>query len=458
MRRLAIAAAVVIAWGAATGLLMPRGPLTTTQALASIAVSLLVGIAAGHLTRTKWAMPAAPAVFALATELARAGAGGPTVDAPHLSTFGVLAFLAGRGVHGLLALLPMAVGAAYGAGITRKLKGRIAITLPTAAVLLVAVGVAIPASTAKIEGGIAELTTIQSKDHHLGLMIRGAKPTNPVLLFVPGAPGAAERGAVRKHLQPLERDFVVATLDRRGGGTSYQAIEPTDTLTLENEVANTLAAANALRQKFKQDKVFLLAHSGGTVPAILAAQQHPELFHAYVGVGQAVDLTEADQGQYAEARLRGVGPPPYDHFYDYEPMLLAEAEKHAQPDQGGLMSSLAAKEYSLLDKAHVLAGLVDAYDLYYPRLRDLDLRTTVKALRVDVYFLDGANEVPSRSELMREWYANLQAPHKEHVIAAGTGHRSMFERPQELAKLLAKARTAAPRSSTEQPPPPTSGS
>lgn len=458
MRRLMLAGAATIAWGIGAGVTMPRGPLTTTQALASIAISLLIGATAGWLTKTRWAILAAPAVFAAATELTRLGAEGPTVDAPHASAFGLVAFLAGRGVHGLLALLPLAVGAAYGAGATRTIAGRIVIALPTAAVVLVAIGMALPASTAPIAGGVAELTSVQSGDHRLGLMIRGAKPTNPVLLFVPGAPGAAERGAVRQHLEHLEQDFVLATLDRRGGGSSYAAIEPTDTLTLENEVANTLAATNALRQRFHQQKIYLLAHSGGTVPAILAAQQHPELFHAYVGVGQAVDLTEADQGQYEEAPLEASGPPPYDHFYGYEPMLLAEAEKYAQPDQGGLMSSLAAKEYTLLDKVHVLAGLVDAYDLYYPRLRDLDLRTTVKALRVDAYFLDGANEVPSRSALMREWYANLQAPHKEHVIAKGTGHRSMFEQPQELAKLLAKARTAAPRSSTERPPPLTSGS
>lgn len=437
MRQRITAAATVIAWGVATGLLMPRGPLTTVQALASIAISLLVGAAAGRLTKTNWAILAAPAVFAITTEIARAGAEGPTVDAPHLSTFGVLAFLAGRGLHALLALLPLAVGAAYGTGAARTLKGRIGIALPTAAVLLTAIAVAIPASTTPIQGGVAQLTTIQSGDHRLGMMIRGTNPTNPVLLFIPGAPGAAERGAVRKHLQTLERDFVVATLD--------------------NEIANTIAAAKKLRQKFKQDKVFLLAHSGGTLPAIRAAQQHPELFHAYIGVGQAVDLTDADQGQYAESKLTAKGPP-YDHFYDYEPMLLEEAQKYAQPDQGGLMSSLEADEYTILDKAHILAGLVDAYDLYYPRLRDLDLRKTVKTLKINAYFLDGANEVPSRSRLMREWYANLQAPHKEHVTIDNAGHRAMYESPQELAKLLAKARTAAPRSSKEQPQPPTSGS
>ena len=40
---------------------------------------------------------------------------GPTVDAPHLSTYGVFAFVVGRGFHALLSLLSMALGAAWGA-------------------------------------------------------------------------------------------------------------------------------------------------------------------------------------------------------------------------------------------------------------------------------------------------------------------------------------------------------
>jgi pimeloyl-ACP methyl ester carboxylesterase len=459
VRRLVLAAATPIAWGAVTGLLMPRGPLTAVEALASIVVSLLVGAVVGWLARSRWAMLAAPALFAVTVEVTRLGAEGPTVDAPHLSAFGVVAFVAGRGVHFLLALLPMAVGAAYGAGLARTVAGRILVALPTAAVVLVAVGVALPASTDPIPGGVAELTTIRSGEHHLGLMIRGARATNPVLLFVPGAPGAAERGAVRENLAALERDFVVATLDRRGGGASYAAIEPTSGLTVEDEIANTVAATNALRARFGLRKIYLLAHSGGTIPAVFAARRHPELYAAYIGVGQAVALTSADRAQYVEtlawarkrnetrriAALEQVGQPPYDRFYDYEPMLLAETELYAQKDQGGLMASLAAKEYTLLDKAHVLAGLVDAYDLYYPRVRDVDLRQQVRALAIPAYFLDGADEVAARKPPMEQWFDALQAPHKEHVVVPGAGHRSMFERPQELAKLLARvtARAAA---------------
>ncbi|MEV4396457.1 alpha/beta hydrolase [Nonomuraea sp. NPDC049607] len=451
-----------LVWGAVAGVSTPRGPLTPAAALTSIGLSLVVGGVAGYLARSRWAMIAAPAVFAMVFEIVRTGAEGPSVDAPQGGLFGVLAFLAGRGVHGLLALLPMLVGATCGAGLARsgqgagrvrRLLGRTLIGVLAMIVAVLAISVALPASTAPITGerAVAELTAIPSGSHGLGLMIRGRDTAKPVLLFVPGAPGAAERGAVRRHLSALEDHVVVATLDRRGGGSSYPTLEPTATLTPASETGDILAAANYLRTRFGKDRIYLLAHSGGTLPAVLAVQRRPELFHAYVGVGQAVNTGAADRVQYADtltwarghrdrdlaAALEAVGPPPYAGMYGYEPMLLAESKVYATGNgQGGLDESLAAPEYSLLDKVHLVTGFLDAYDRYYPRARDLDLRARVPRLAVPAYFIDGADEVPARSRLLDDWYATLLAPHKERAVLPGAGHRSLFEQPDRFTDLL----------------------
>ena len=104
------AVGLAVLWGAVAGLLTPRSPQTTAAALGSIVVSLAVGLAAGLLTRSRWAMLVAPVVFAVAFEITRMPLDGPTVDAPHLSTYGVFAFVVGRGFHAMLSLLPMALG------------------------------------------------------------------------------------------------------------------------------------------------------------------------------------------------------------------------------------------------------------------------------------------------------------------------------------------------------------
>ena len=118
-RRLGVGLAVGIALasGLLAGWWTPRGPLTTGQALASMGIGLAVGAAAGMLTRSRWSMLLAPAVFVTVFELTRLGTDGPTVDGLHASTYGLLALAVGRGVHGLLTVLPMMLGASLGAAL-----------------------------------------------------------------------------------------------------------------------------------------------------------------------------------------------------------------------------------------------------------------------------------------------------------------------------------------------------
>ncbi|HSM32598.1 MAG TPA: hypothetical protein VK987_00755, partial [Anaerolineae bacterium] len=105
----AVVAGIVAAW------LTPRGPATTVEALVWMAAALLVGLACGYSLRSRWVLLLAPLAFSLAFELARMGAEGPTVDAVQLgSTYGIIAFVVGRGLTYSLLLPPMLLGSVLG--------------------------------------------------------------------------------------------------------------------------------------------------------------------------------------------------------------------------------------------------------------------------------------------------------------------------------------------------------
>ncbi|MEH0823663.1 MULTISPECIES: alpha/beta hydrolase [unclassified Micromonospora] len=252
----------------------------------------------------------------------------------------------------------------------------------------------------------------------------------------------------------------MATLDRRGAAKSWAAFAPSSTFTLDSEVADAVAVINHLRGRFRQDKVYLMAHSGGSLVGVTAVQRHPELFRAYVGVGQAIDLREADRSQYADTvawarrtgrsdlarQLTDLGPPPYADMYTYEPLLANETGAFDHDRTGssegrdGAVTKLGVPEYTLLEKAHVLGGTLDGWDVLYPQLQDLDLRREIRRLQVPVYLVDGVHEVPGRLVLLRQWYAQLQALRKEHVVLDGAGHRSLFQRPGPFIDLLLRVR------------------
>ena len=92
---------VAVGWGVLAGWWTPRGPITTVEAVTSIALSLTVGVLGGWWLRSRWAMLAAPVIFAVVFEATRVSTAGPLVDAIRLregGTFGIMAFVLGRGL------------------------------------------------------------------------------------------------------------------------------------------------------------------------------------------------------------------------------------------------------------------------------------------------------------------------------------------------------------------------
>ncbi|MEV6300421.1 alpha/beta hydrolase [Actinoplanes sp. NPDC051861] len=456
-KRIRWAAAMIIAagWGALSAWWTPRGPLTNVEAIWSIVISAAVGVGAGLATRSRWAIPLTPLMYATTLELCRITVSGPSVDAPHASAFGLVALITGRGVHGLLSLLPMAVGAACGRalgaagrarggpGRTRAVAGRVLLGLSTAVVIAVAALVALPARTAPVPGGVAELTTVDG----LGVMIRGVDTSRPVLLFVPGTPGGSEVGAMRLHLAELEMHFVVATLDRRGGGASYPALSP-GRLTVDGTVADILTVTDHLRARFRQDRIYLLAFSGGSVAGALAASRAPSKYRAYIGTGQTVDVRASDEIFYADIlawaraggrddlvrQLSSQGPPPYPDFWSYEPIVLHENQAYGQ---NAPAVDIDVPEFTMLQKAHTLTAVMDTWSILYPRMQETDLRREVPSLTIPAYFIQGENEMRGLSVLFEQWYTALRAPSKRLDVIPGAGHRAMFEEPARFVAILA---------------------
>lgn len=480
-RRLAagVAAGSAAAWGVIAGWWTPRGPLTTAEVLLTMAIGLAVGWVAGFFARTRWAILLAPVVFIVVFEITRAGASGPTVDAPATSTYGVLALIVGRGFHGLVALTPMALGAALGAGAARRPAATESAEVPTGragryvgrgsaaltgiALLVLAGLVARPATTepivdehgVEVPGSVAELTTVDVDGRQLGLMIRGSSTENPVLLFLAGGPGGSERGAMRNHLEALEKSFTVATWDQRGSGTSYPMLDPANTFTLESQIADTIAVTDHLRERFDQDEIFLVGQSWGSALGVLAVQEAPERYSAFIGVGQMVSLLDTDRRFYDDTlswatehddalaeKLRAIGPPPYDRMLDYETALSYENQVYRydhsrnSEGEGGFSENLFVSEYTLTDQVHLLGAFMDTFSVLYPQLQEIDFRTTATDFEVPVYFVQGAHEADGRAEVFDEWYAMVRAPIKDLVVFDTSGHRAMFEQPDEFVDYM----------------------
>ena len=119
-----------------------------------------------------------------------------------------------------------------------------------------------------------------------GMFIESQDVGNPVLLFLHGGPGMPEYWLTQKYPTGLEEHFTVVWWEQRGSGLSYRANIPPETMTVEQFISDTLAVTDYVRQRFGKEKIYLMAHSGGTFFGIQAAARAPELYHAYIGVAQ----------------------------------------------------------------------------------------------------------------------------------------------------------------------------
>src|SRR5690606_13815665 len=138
----------------------------------------------------------------------------------------------------------------------------------------------------------------------------------------------------------------------------------------------------------------------------------------------AIELL-SEQGRLDEvAQLRKNGRPPYEgseligKFGEMNDILNSYMHAHAHGEGTNhnlLFDSLRAQEYGLLDKVNWLRGLINTFPAVYPQLYGTDLRTQATQLEVPAYFIKGRWDVNADNGLLEEYFALLEAPHKELI-------------------------------------------
>jgi pimeloyl-ACP methyl ester carboxylesterase len=259
----------------------------------------------------------------------------------------------------------------------------------------------------------------------------------------------------------LSREFVLVGWDQRGSGKSYAALDPAETLTLERTIADTIEVTDYLRERFDEEKIYLLGESWGTTLGVLAAQQRPDLYHAVIGSGQMVSQRETDRRLYEDlldyaersgdellaSKMLAYGPPPYDDLYAYA-FVMGYYDKLYRPytppqayldkaEEAALGPwNVLGSEYNFVEKINVFRGFLDTAAILYPLLQDIDFRHDVPRLEVPLYIMDGAAELPARRDLALEWFDQVDAPIKRIFTFENAAHAPAFEHFDSFTRIM----------------------
>lgn len=285
----------------------------------------------------------------------------------------------------------------------------------------------------------------------LYLHVRGDDARAPLLVWLHGGPGAAERPLFRYFDAALERRFVVAYWDQRGAGRSFDPTADPYALTVARHVADLDAVVDHLRARFGRSRVLLLGHSWGGALGLLYAASEPAKVAAVGAVAPTIAPRDAQRAEWdfvtAEAERRGdatarkklaaLGLPPYA---DVDRMLALE---RLADGYGAVYHRPPARAWVVL--GGIVRGLVTPWELprffranevslaaMQPELLALDLRRTEPELAVPVVFFLGRHDRHVDARIAADYLAGLRTPAKRLVWFEDSAHNPPFEEPDRF--------------------------
>jgi pimeloyl-ACP methyl ester carboxylesterase len=297
---------------------------------------------------------------------------------------------------------------------------------------------------------------IPVRNGQLYLEVKGKRTDAPLLLWLHGGPGGAERPMFRLFNGELEDDFRVAYLDQRGAGRSFDPDASTRHLTVAQHLEDLERVILRLKANKPDAKVTLVGHSWGAELAILYAYEHARDVDAVIAVNPLISEARKQDSQFATlgaaARqdnrqaadlVRRLGPPPWSAGEE------AQVEK-AIGELGGIWFN-KPNFIATLVKA-VLLGLVRPNEIgtfieanrrsleaMNDELLQLDLRDRVKELDVPVVVLIGAHDRQAPPAHAAEFLKGLSATKKLMIRFENSAHNIPFEEPSAFNACLAEA-------------------
>lgn len=310
-----------------------------------------------------------------------------------------------------------------------------------------------------VPGSISEKVWVDINGLKQGMFIQSRDPSNPVMLFMHGGPGMPEYFLTEQYPTGLENDFTMIWWDQRGAGLSYSPDIPSDTMTVDQYIADAIAVTNYLRNRFHQDKIYLMAQSGGSFFGIQVVQRAPELYHAYIGVGQMVYQLQSEKLAYdymlEQYKARGdtqmvkkleAAPPTmtmplplaYDRMRDdaMHGVGVGTTRDMKTIEGGVFFPSWFSKQLTLSEKVNLWRGKIFCASKLRNEVFSTDLRNKVTKLNIPVYFFSGKYDYTVNHDLSKAYLAQLQAPVKGFYTFENSAHSPFFEEPEKVRKIL----------------------
>jgi len=296
-----------------------------------------------------------------------------------------------------------------------------------------------------------------------GMFIKEDNSDKPILLYIHGGPCFPNYFLFEKYNPGLEKYFKVCYWEQRGGGLSYSKDVNIKTITFDQLTLDAIEVTNWLRKRYNCDKIYLMAHSGGTPIALMAAKKHPELYYAYMAMAQITNQRKSEEmaikymidkstqmgDKKAINRISkyfdNSGKIDVDNFFksserdEYmHSMGIGTMRNMKSVISGVFIPSLLSRSYTIGEKWKLWKSKFSFLPKtgLHKELLSKDFTSDIDSLDIPIYFFVGKYDYTVNYILTEAYYQNVKAPKKGLFVFENSAHSPLFEEPNKFLDII----------------------
>ncbi|MHB1459169.1 MAG: alpha/beta fold hydrolase, partial [Armatimonadota bacterium] len=213
-------------------------------------------------------------------------------------------------------------------------------------------------------------------------------------------------------------------------------------------------------KRFKQDKIYLMGHSWGSILGIHATAHAPERYHAYIGIAQLSRQFKSEQLAYSymleqytksgdKRMMHELGkfpltqmttmPTAYRSVRDeaMHRLGIGTIRDMRSVVRGIFIPVMLNPEYTLPEKINIWRGKWSASSFsIWNQLLAIDITKKVPKLEIPVYFFHGIYDYTVSYKLAKDYFLKLQAPLKGFYTFNQSAHSPLFEEPEKVQQII----------------------
>ncbi|MFN3556682.1 MAG: alpha/beta fold hydrolase [Bacteroidales bacterium] len=249
--------------------------------------------------------------------------------------------------------------------------------------------------------------------------------------------------------------------EQRGAGKSWSKTIPAESMNLDQMFSDTRELSEYLAHRFDREKIFLMGHSWGSLLGILTAYKHPELYHAYFGIGQVADQLEGERVsfEWAKARaeerndsrairkLNALKFPEKESTAKEWIRFLMKERQYVNRYGGGTIKEvtgmwplvkivLKSEIYTLREKLNFMKSSMFSLEHLWLDVIHTNLFNEIDSMSIPVYIFHGIHDYTTPYPVAKDFYNQLAAPQKEFFTFENSAHSPVMEEPEKFNSIL----------------------